>query len=176
MIKSYSTQRLLLKPTSKEDASFILELMNTQKWKQFIGDRKVHTVADAEAYIQNKMTPQLERLGFSNYTIIRKNDDVKVGTCGLYDRDGFEGIDIGFALLPTHEKKGYAYEASKKLMEVAYSNFGYKTINGITVKENIASQKLLEKLGLKLKGTTQLPNDTEELLMYTGKTFELPTS
>ena len=170
MIKSYSTQRLLLKPTSKEDASFILELMNTQKWKQFIGDRKVHTVADAEAYIQNKMTPQLERLGFSNYTIIRKNDDVKVGTCGLYDRAGLEGIDIGFALLPAYEKQGYAYEASKKLMQVAYSNFGYKTVNGITVKENIASQKLLEKLGLKQIGTTIIPNDTEELLLYQGET------
>ena len=170
MHKTYSTKRLNLKPTSKEDAPFILELFNTPKWKLFIGDRNLHSVSDAEAYIQNKMTPQLERLGFSNYTLIRKSDGVKVGTCGLYDRDGLDGIDIGFALLPAYERQGYTFEAATKLLEIAFNDFGYEKVSGITVKENIASQRLLEKLGLKQIGTTRIPNDSVELLLYQGKT------
>ena len=39
-------------------------------------------------------------------------------------------------------------------------------INAITVKDNISSQKLLEKLGLKLKGTIKLPDDEKEILLY----------
>jgi hypothetical protein len=50
------------------------------------------------------MTPQLKKLGFSSYTVIRKTDNAKVGSSGLYDREGLEGIDLGFAFLPLKTK------------------------------------------------------------------------
>lgn len=112
------------------------------------------------------MLPQLKRLGYSVYTLIKKQDNVKVGTCGLYDREGLEGIDIGFAFLPEYERKGYAFESARKLINVAFNEFGIKEINAITIEENISSKKLLEKLGFKLNGTTKLPDDEEELLLY----------
>ena len=84
----------------------------------------------------------------------------------LFDRDGVEGIDIGFAFLPEYEKKGYAFESANKLKNVAFNEFGLIEINAITAKDNISSQKLLEKLGLNLKGTIKLPKDEEELLLY----------
>ncbi len=116
--------------------------------------------------ILTKMQPQLERLGYSNYTLVRKIDNVKIGTCGLYDREGLEGIDIGFAFLPEYERKGFAFEAANKIKNVAFNEFGIKVISAITTKNNVSSQKLLEKLGLELTGTTKLPNDNEELLLY----------
>jgi len=164
--KIFETERLLLKPTSEEDAELIFELLNTPKWIKYIGDRNIKTVEDAKNYIKTKMLPQLKRLGFCNFTIIRKGDNYKLGTCGLYDRDGVEGIDIGFAFLPEYERKGYAFESVNKLKNVAFNEFGLTVINAITVKDNSSSQKLLEKLGLKLEGTTKLPNDDEELLLY----------
>ncbi len=164
--KTFETERLILKSTSEEDAEFIFELMNTPKWIQFIGNRKIETVEDAKAYIKKKVTPQLERLGYANYTVIRKLDKVKVGTCGLYDREGLDGIDIGFAFLPQHEKQGYAFEASDKLKQAAFDEFGINEISAITIESNTSSQKLLEKLGLTLTGTTKLENDPEELLVY----------
>ena len=164
--KIFETERLILKPTSEEDAEFIFELLNTPKWIKYIGDRNIRTVENARDYIKTKMLPQLKRLGFSNYTLIRKADNCKIGTCGLYDRDGLEGIDIGFAFFPEYEKKGYAFESANKLKNVAFNKLGLTEINAITVKDNISSQKLLEKLGMKLNGTTKLPNDNEELLLY----------
>ena len=143
--KSFETKRLKLKPCSKEDAPFLLELLNTPKWIKYIGDRKIRSIADAEEYIENKMTPQLKKLGYSNYIVIRKSDGKKLGTCGLYDREGFDGIDIGFAFLPQYERNGYAYESAHKMMEVAKKHFKIDHISAITTKENIVSQKLLEK-------------------------------
>jgi RimJ/RimL family protein N-acetyltransferase len=164
--KIFKTDRLTLKPTSEEDDEFIFELLNTPKWIKYVGDRNVKTVKNAREYIKIKMLPQLKRLGYANYTVIRKADNCKIGTCGLYDRDGLEGIDIGFAFLPQFEKKGYAIESANKLKDVAFSEFGLTQINAITVKDNISSQKLLEKLGMKLMGTTRIKNDDEELLLY----------
>ncbi|MCM4153936.1 N-acetyltransferase [Arenibacter sp. N53] len=164
--KTFETERLVLKPTTEEDAKFVFELFNTPKWIQNIGDRNIGSVEMAKEYILNKMQPQLKRLGYSNYTIIRKIDQVKIGACGLYDREGLDGIDIGFAFLPEYEGKGYAFEAAHKLVTVAFNEFGIKTISAITAKNNVSSQRLLGKLGLELTGTTKLPNDISELLLY----------
>jgi RimJ/RimL family protein N-acetyltransferase len=112
------------------------------------------------------MLPQLEKLGFSNYTVIRKADNVKLGSCGLYDRPGLEGIDLGFAFLPQHEKKGYAFEAAQELLRAAVEDFGLKKINAITAGENFGSQKLLERLGLVFTKTVCLSGEVEDLLFY----------
>lgn len=167
--KTILTERLILKPTIEEDAEFIFELLNTPKWLKFIGDRNVNSSIDAAEYIKTRMLPQLERLGYGNYTVVRTSDNIKIGTCGLFDREGLEGIDIGFAFLPGYEGQGYGFESANKLKEVAFEEFGIKEMNAITSKENINCQKLLEKLGLKLKGTTILPNEKEELLLYSIK-------
>jgi [ribosomal protein S5]-alanine N-acetyltransferase len=164
--QSFETERLIIRPTSEEDAEFIFALLNTPKWHKFIGDRNVTTVEKAREYIENKMLPQLERLGYSSYTLVRKADNVKIGNCGLYDREGLDGVDIGFAFLPEYEKQGYAYEAASRLKEAAIHEFGLNEISAITTKDNSASQRLLEKLGLSLTGTTKLPNSKEELLLY----------
>ncbi len=156
----------MLKPTSEEDADLIYELLNTPKWIKFIGDRNVKSIADAQAYIRNRMQTQLERLGFSNYTIIDKADRVKVGICGLYDREGLEGIDLGFALLPQHEGKGYAFEAASEIKRAAKEEFGLSFLRAITVKENVASQKLLTKLGFGFVKNIQMPANQEELLLF----------
>ena len=165
---TYETERLLIRPTAVEDAPFILELLNTPKWLQYIGDRNLNTVADADAYIKTKMIPQFKRVGFSNNTVIRKADGVKIGTCGLYDREGLEGVDIGFAFLPAYEKQGYGFEAASKIKDIAITELGITHLSGITTKDNTASHRLLEKLGLTLSGTVNLPNDDEELLLFEG--------
>jgi len=164
--KQFETDRLILKPTTSTDAEFIFELVNTPKWIANIGDRNVKSVKAAKAYIKERMTPQLEKLGYGNYTLIRKVDNFKIGTCGLYDREGLEGIDIGFALLPAYENFGYGYESAAKLLEVGIKEFHIKRISAITTKENISSQKLIEKLGLKYVNIIKIPNDEEELLLY----------
>lgn len=164
--KTYETERLLLKPTSEEDAAFVFELFNTPDWLRYIGNRNVLSIENAREYIKCKMLPQLERLGFGNYTVIRKSDHVSMGICGLYDREGLDGLDNGFAFLPEYGRNGYAFEAANKLKQVAFTKFGITEIVAITTQDNIASQKLLEKLGLTLTGTTKIPNDDEELLLY----------
>lgn len=164
--KTFSTERLFLRPTNLQDADFILALVNTPKWIQHIGDRKVYTLEDAKNYIQTKMLPQLEQLGYGNYTIIRKSDGVKLGSCGLYDREGLEINDIGFALLPNYEGQGYAYEAARMLMSGAQQDFGVQAISAITTEENISSQKLIEKLGLKFLKIIHLPTDPVPLMYY----------
>lgn len=160
------TERLQLRPTDLSDASFMLELLNTPQFIEHIGDRNVRTLEDAEEYIQLRIIPQFERLGYGSYTIIEKATGQKIGTCGLYDREELEINDIGFALLPPFEGKGLAYEASKAVMDFANRNFGITKFSAITTNANNRSQTLIERLGLSFKKHVRLTNDPEDLRYY----------
>lgn len=162
----YETTRLILKKTTLEDAAFIFELLNTPKWSQFIGDRNIRNIEDAEAYIQNTILPVIKKNGYGNFTVFRKSDDLKIGCCGLYDREGVEGIDIGFAFLPQYEGLGYAFESAFKIKEVALKDFKLDKLSAITNRNNIGSQKLLEKLNLRFEKEIRLPNTKDALLLY----------
>lgn len=135
-------------------------------WLQHIGNRGVHTVEEAHTYILTKMLPQLVRLGFGNYTVIRKSDGAKMGTCGLHDRPGLDGIDIGYAFLEQYHGQGYAYEAAERLKQAAIEDFRFTGLCAITTHENTPSQRILEKLGLELVGTVHIENDPKELRLY----------
>lgn len=165
-LQYFETERLQLRPTNEEDAAFIFELLNTPKWLQFIGNRNINSIEEAKRYIEQKMLPQLERLGHSNNTVIRKMDGAKIGTCGLYDREGVTGLDIGFAFLPQYEGKGYGFEAANRLMKFAWEELEVQQLSGITTKENVASQKLLNKLGLQFTEEIILPGENEKVLLY----------
>jgi len=75
----YETERLILRPMSLEDREFIFELYNRPKFIQYIGDRHIKTVDDAENYIKNRFLPQIEKLGFGNYLVVTKDKNEKIG-------------------------------------------------------------------------------------------------
>ncbi len=164
--KAFETERLTLTPVSTDDAELIFRLYNEPKFIEFIGDKNIRSVEDAERYIKEKFHPHIEQFGFGNYVITRKSDGIKLGTVGVFGREGLEVHDIGFALLPEFENGGYAFEAAQKLFEAAFSEFGLKKISAITTHGNLKSQKLIAKLGMKFVKNVRLPGDGEELRYF----------
>lgn len=163
---AFNTTRLLLTPTSTDDAPFLLELMNTAKWIQFIGDRNIKSKKDAEEFISNKVIPPMKRHGFSNYTISLKSTREKIGISGLYDRPWLCDFDLGFAMLPEFESQGYAYEAASRLVSAAFNTFGLNSLSAICQGDNEVSKHLLEKLGFKSFGPIVVPETQEKLQLY----------
>lgn len=160
------TERLIIKPITIQDSDFILELYNCPLFLKFVGDRKIKNTNDAKAYIETKMLSQIEKFGYGNNIVIRKKDNVKIGNCGIFIRDGLQNADIGFSFIQKYHKKGYAYESAKAVLKSAFENHNLNTINAITVKENIHSQNLIKKLGLTYQNRIKLPNDPVELMLF----------
>ena len=160
------TERLLLKPTDSDDSDFLIRLLNTPKYYEFIGDRKVRTAADVKVYMKERIFRQHRKFGFGNFTVIRKSDKEKLGTCGIYYRNVKDLFDIGFAFLPEHEGKGYAFEAAEKVRDFGMHTVKLKLLRAFTTKENVRSQKLLKKLNFEFKRMDKLPFDEEELMLF----------
>ena len=170
--KSFISKRLLIRPTFEQDAKLIFQLMNTPKFIKYVVDRKIGLINDARNYIKVKILPQLHLMGYSNYSLINKSNGDKIGICGLYNRDGIDGIDIGFGILPHFERLGYAFESSSRLIKGAFEELEIEEIKAITNQDNISSKNLLKKLGFKLIGKTILPDEKDELLLFEIKKLE----
>lgn len=151
---------------SAEDRDFVFDLYNRPKFIQHIGNRNVNSVEDAEQYILNRFVPQIERLGYGNYLLVTKDTNEKIGAVGIFEREGLDVVDIGYSLLEEFEGKGYAYEGAQKVKSIGMEEFGLSKISAIISKDNLSSQKLIEKLGLKFKKNVTLPGETEELNYY----------
>ncbi|NQX70336.1 GNAT family N-acetyltransferase [Paenibacillus alba] len=165
-MKVLETERLILRYQTIEDAAFMLELMNDPSWIQYIGDKGVRTIVEAQDYISKVALDAYARLGYGFYLTELKDEGIPIGICGLAKRDFLEAVDVGFAFLPMFWGKGYAFEATSAVMEYAQSELGIKRIVAITTERNHASAKLLEKLGLHFEGMTPNAGKNEELRLF----------
>ncbi len=160
------TARLFLREFTLDDAPFFLALVNDADWLRFIGDRNVHTLGEARAYLTKHYIARYEQDGFGIYLAAIKESGEPIGMCGLIKREGLADIDIGFAFMPAYRGQGYAYEAAAATMIYARETLKLARIVAITVSYNAPSIALLEKIGLKFERDVRLPNDPEPLRLY----------
>ncbi len=165
-ITSLETERLLLRKIEVRDAPFYYELLNSEGWLKYIGDRNIRTVADAEKQIIEKYIPSYTDNGYGSYLVLEKTSKLPIGTCGIYKRDNLDHPDIGFAFLPQFIGKGYGFESSKAVLKEAKLKMNISKILAFTVPHNVASIKLLEKLGLRNSGNYIFEGVSEPLLLF----------
>jgi [ribosomal protein S5]-alanine N-acetyltransferase len=149
------TDRLLIEPLSESDNVFILELVNTDGWIKFIGNRNITSAADAIAYIQ-KIN---ENQNVTYWTAKLRETNEPTGIITFIKRDYLEHNDIGFAFLPNFNNKGYAFEATQKVLHFLTQNNSFTYILATTIPENISSISLLKKLGLEFDKIIERENE-----------------
>lgn len=104
------TNSLRLRKFTTSDSKFILQLLNSPGWLEFIGDKNINTVLDAITYIENVLLKSYIENGYGLSMVELKETGTPLGMCGIINRDSLEYPDIGFAYLPEFAGFGYAYE------------------------------------------------------------------
>jgi RimJ/RimL family protein N-acetyltransferase len=165
-MKTLITTRLIIRRMRVADAGFMLRLLNEPSWLRFIGDRGVRTIDDAKNYIVQGPAAMYTSLGFGLCIVESKDSVCPMGICGLMRRDYLDAADIGFAFLPAYWGQGYAYEAAAAVLDFAKADLGLTRILATTRLDNVASQKLLEKLGLRFERLMRHPEGDRDLRVY----------
>ena len=160
------TERLRLREFTLGDTEFIIELLNSPGWIEFIGDRNVKTHEQALLYLENGPLRSYQKHGFGLCLVERKEDGKGIGMCGLLQRETLDHPDIGFAFLPDYNGRGYAFEIASATLHHAKEKSGLTRISAITLPGNARSINLLEKMGMKYVRDFSFPNSDEQLLLY----------
>ena len=155
------TERLVLRELTEADAPFVLRLVTDPDWLRHIGDRGVHTLDDARAYICNGPQAMIRDHGFGLWLV--EAGGVPVGLCGLLRRDGLDGVDLGYALLPEHRGAGIATEATRAVLAYARDTLGLARVAAYVSPSNDASVRVLTGLGFVREGDADLGNDAVDV-------------
>ena len=160
------TPRLILRHVTLDDAAFMLGLLNEPSFLANIGDKGVRTPDDARRFLLEGPMASYERNGYGHYVVELKDGQTPIGTCGLINREYIREIDIGFAYVPAYWAQGYASEAAAAVLAYGRNTLGISRIVAVVSPHNTGSIRVLEKLGLRYSGPTQLAADAEIIHLY----------
>lgn len=142
------TERLKLRDFKTSDGFSFFYLNLDEEVMRYTGDIAFSSVKKAEVFLNNYS--DYERNGFGRWTVVRKEDNEILGWCGLKKRlDGV--IDIGYRFHKKYWNNGYATESASACLKYGFEILNLDEIIGNTDRENIASIKVLEKIGLKFR-------------------------
>jgi [ribosomal protein S5]-alanine N-acetyltransferase len=88
-------------------------------------------------------------------------DSLCVGTCGFKSPPVNGHVEIAYFTFPEYEGRGYATLMAQMLVEMARITDPNVTVIAQTQPHNGASTRILEKIGFKLTGSIQHPEDGE---------------
>ena len=160
----FETERLRLRKFTIDDTKFIIELLNSPGWIEFIGDRNVKTEDQATAYLENGPMKSYAQNGFG-LSMVETKAGQPIGMCGLIKRDTLDNPDIGFAFLEEFTGNGYAYEIASATLSYAIKDLNIQKISAITLPHNEPSIRLLEKIGMRFVKSF-ISEKNEHLLLF----------
>jgi len=148
--KELETDRLFLKNISSDDRDFIFTVFSNDDVNKYLYDAEPLTdISGADDIINFYLEP--EPRNQHRWVIIRKADNVKMGTCGFHCWDkSSENAEIGYDLLKEFWGNGYMQEAIDEILKFAEKTMKVKQIEANIFVGNIKSIKLLENFGFVL--------------------------
>jgi RimJ/RimL family protein N-acetyltransferase len=145
------TDRLLLRTFTLEDAAGVLVLSSDPEVMRFLSPPLDQTVADAEKRVRRAMDHHARR-GFGLNAVVEKATGTVLGSCGVKELEEGPHIEIGYHFRRDAWGKGYATEAARACLRHAFEHLGLTRIVGVVNPLNLASKRVLEKIGLTYEG------------------------
>lgn len=147
----FQTPRLFLRQFTEADAPLILELNSDPEIVKYLHEPTLKTVDHAAQILKDIILPQYDN-GLGRWAIHVKENNEFIGWCGLKYRPELDEIDLGYRLMQKAWGKGYATEAAQYSLAHGFNMLNLKMITGRAHIENIASIKVLEKIGMNFIG------------------------
>lgn len=150
------TDRMIMRDVLETDLEGMFELDSNPIVHKYLGKNPIKTKEKAEEIIQF-IQQQYKNLGIGRFAVIEKLSGDFIGWSGLKfntgEKEALNGktdfYDIGYRLIPRYWGKGYATESSLAAIKFGFKTLNIETMCGAAEIENIASNKVLQKIGLK---------------------------
>ena len=147
------TDNLILRPFERSDLDDVLSYYSLPEVQRYL-DWKARDRSEAKtAFDAMRKQTRLTRPGdILTLAVVRKADGAVMGHVSLRWTDATAGQgEIRFAIGPAYRRRGYATEAVKAVMTLAFERFRMHRIFAITAGQNQASAKLLRSIGMRLE-------------------------
>lgn len=160
----FETSRLLFRQFSLADADLVYQLNSDAEVTRYTLDPMVSR-DQALQVLRDVILPQYAQNGFGRWAVHRKDNAAFIGWCGLKFRPEMQEVDLGYRFAQSAWGQGFATESAAAALQQGFEKFRLQRIVGRALPENLASIKVLQKIGMK-----QIEDQVVEDLLH--KTFE----
>jgi ribosomal-protein-alanine N-acetyltransferase len=141
------TERLLLRNITLDDKEKMFRLHSDPDVQKYTGEAVVESIEEIEKAIRTRIN-NYEKYGYGRWATFLKNGMQFVGWAGLAYLAEFDEIDLGYRFLPEYWGLGIATEASHAILTYGFDKLELRKIIAIAMKENKASMRVMEKVGM----------------------------
>jgi len=146
-IPTIETPRLTLRPFTLDDTKALYQILSVLDVLKYFPSSDPPDRERVQKLIQRQIDHWQEH-GYGWWAVEPHADQQLIGWSGLQYLPDTDEIEIGFLLSKPYWGKGLATESAEEGLDFGFSTLGLQTIVGIVHPENIASQRVLEKIGL----------------------------
>jgi len=159
-----TTSRLLIRPFDDDDLNAMHEIYADPEVMQFIPSGTSRDLAHSRQRLE-KIKEHQDKNGFSQWAVVEQATGNLVGICGLIlvESKGPE-VEVAYEFARAVWNRGYATEAIGACLRAGFEQFGMTRIVGMTFPDNVPSQRVLEKNGMRRLGIRQYYN--KDLVLY----------
>lgn len=141
------TDRLRLRPYRANDATAMFAVFGDPEVMRYSMSGADPSVESTQARIQKLMDHQVS-FGFSLWVVEDRSTGAILGDCGLKQLEEGPEIEVGYRFAKPHWGRGYASEAAAASVRYGFGALGLTRIVAVVEPPNVASRKVLEKIGL----------------------------
>ena len=162
----FETSRLIVRQFNENDKDNFFLLSGDPTVMQYI--RAVSTKEQSDKFLQENIDGYETDPHKGRWAVTSKGDGSFVGSCAIIPLpNDKEKIQLGYSLRPENWGKGYATELAKGCLDYFMANYSLPEIYGVTEVPNVASQKVLLKIGFQPAGSFM--ENEKELLLFVVK-------
>ena len=144
------TTRLQLRPCQIEDIQIVHTLWTSDRVRSFLFDNRVISSDEAQSFVEDSIV-NFEQHGYGLWLVFMRDIDLFVGFAGfLRSEEGTPSLIYGVD--PNRWGFGYATEAASVVLKYALENLVISQVRADVDEPNIASVRVLEKLGMRQTG------------------------
>lgn len=144
-----STERLLLRAWRDSDLPALVALnADAEVMRHFPAPMD----AEQSAQLLARIRAHFDEHGFGFWALERRDTGELIGVTGLaqvgFDAPFVPAVEIGWRLARAHWRQGYASEAARASLAVAFEQLGLDEVLSFTVPANLPSQAVMRSIGM----------------------------
>lgn len=146
------TERLILRPLAPADVEFVYHHFSDPDTTRYLHDEEpIKTRQQARAIVDFYTEPGVHP--YNRWVIVSKSDNMPIGTCGYHNwRKRHFCAEIGYDLAKAYWNQGFMTEALAEAIDFGFGSMKLNRIEALVHPHNLASIRLLEKLGFQNEG------------------------
>lgn len=164
------TQRCLVREFTMEDLDELFELYAKPGMTDFV--EPLFSYEEEKVYEQAYIKNRYGYYGYGMWLVFDKETGALIGRAGLEDRD-YGGdffsdmqLELGYMIAPEFQRKGYAREVCKAILDYARKELEYDSVNCLVNPENEASICFMESMGFSYVGDSQVTGERLRRYVY----------